>query len=154
MKCPACSTEQSKVIDKRDTSDFRIRRRRECLKCKKRFTTFEDIQFEEVVVIKKDGRREIFDKNKLYIGISRSCQKRPVSREQIDLIVDEVEQILRKNPKNEVPTKKVGELVMNRLKKVDEISYIRFASVYKSFTDLESFEQALKVLKTTKKKKR
>jgi transcriptional repressor NrdR len=154
MKCPACSSENSKVIDKRDTSDFRIRRRRECLSCKKRFTTFEDIQFEEVVVIKKDGRREIFDKNKLYIGISRSCQKRPVSREKIDNIVDEVEQILRKNPKNEVPTKKIGELVMSRLKKEDEIAYIRFASVYKSFTDLESFEQALKVLKTKKKKKR
>ena len=153
MKCPTCSNIETKVIDSRDTSEFRIRRRRECLKCKKRFTTFEDIQFEEIVVIKKDGRREIFDKNKLYVGISRSCRKRPVSREQIELIVNDIEKKLREHPKKEIPTKKIGELIMTRLKKVDEVSYIRFASVYRSFADIESFEDALKVLKGRKKKR-
>ncbi len=152
MKCPFCSSPDSQVVDSRDTSDFRIRRRRQCEKCKKRFTTYEDVQLEELVVIKKDGRREPFDKNKLLTGISRACIKRPVPQEKIAQIVDWVEAKLRKMSKPEVPAAKVGELVMERLQKVDGVAYIRFASVYRSFTDLESFEKALRTLKKGQKR--
>lgn len=150
MKCPFCSDPASKVVDSRDTSDFRIRRRRECLKCEKRFTTFEDVELEEISVIKKDGRREPFDRNKLLAGISRACVKRPVPRQTIEKIVESVEQKLRKLSGREVSATKIGELVMDRLKKADQVAYIRFASVYRSFTDVESFEKALRALKSRK----
>lgn len=151
MKCPFCHATESSVLDSRDTSDFRIRRRRECQKCAKRFTTYEDVQLEELVVIKKDGRREPFDKNKLLIGISRACIKRPVPQEKIVQVVEWVDARLRKTAKPEVPAAKVGELVMERLQKIDQVAYIRFASVYRSFTDIESFEKALRSLKKGKK---
>jgi transcriptional repressor NrdR len=147
MKCPFCSHGDSKVVDSRDTSDFRIRRRRECLKCKKRFTTFEDVELGEITVKKKDGRREPFDRNKLLTGLLRACEKRPVPRQTIEKIIEDVEHRLRKVPSHEVPTSRIGELVMEKLKKVDQVSYIRFASVYRSFTDIDSFEKALHALK-------
>ncbi len=152
MRCPFCAHAQSKVVDSRDTSDFRIRRRRECLKCAKRFTTFEDVQLEEITVIKKDGRREPFDRNKLLAGLMRACEKRPVPRLVVEKIVEAVEQRLRKRPHKEVPTTLIGELVMERLKKADQVAYIRFASVYRSFTDIDSFEKALHALKKAARK--
>ncbi len=151
MKCPYCTHAASKVVDSRDTSDFRIRRRRECLKCEKRFTTYEDVQLEEITIIKKDGRREPFDRNKLLSGIQRACEKRPVPRPTIEKVVEQVEQRLRKSPGLEVSTAKIGELVMERLRKVDQVAYIRFASVYRSFTDIDSFEKALRALRHGKK---
>lgn len=152
MKCPFCSRPDSQVIDSRDSSDSRIRRRRECLSCKRRFTTYESIEQQELYVIKRAGGREPFDRHKLAAGILRACVKRPVSREQVDKIVDLVEQRMRKNPKHELPTAQVGRMVMERLRKVDQVAYIRFASVYESFTDLASFEQAMRALKSKKKK--
>ena len=118
----------------------------------KRFTTFEDIQLEEITVIKKDGRREPFDRNKLLAGIMRSCEKRPVPRQTVEKIVEAVEQKLRKRPNKEVPTTLIGELVMERLRKVDQVAYIRFSSVYRSFTDIDSFEKALHALKKAARK--
>ncbi len=147
MKCPFCGHQASSVIDSRDTSDFRIRRRRKCDKCRKRFTTYEDVQLEELVVIKKDGRREPFDRNKLLTGVQRACIKLPIPQEKIVLLVDWAEGKLRRMPKREFPASKIGELVMERLQKVDHVAYIRFASVYRSFTDVESFEKVLKSLK-------
>lgn len=150
MKCPFCPSVSSQVVDSRDTSDFRIRRRRECSKCHKRFTTYEDVQLEEIVLIKKDGRREPYDRNKLLTGITRSCIKRPVPQEKIVQIVDYVEGRLRRSGAKETNTSKIGELVMEKLQKIDKVAYIRFASVYRSFTDIESFEKALRALKSKK----
>lgn len=151
MKCPFCGASSSSVVDSRDTSDFRIRRRRQCEKCHKRFTTYEDVQLEELTVIKKDGRREPFDRNKLLTGIARACIKRPVPHEKIVAVVDAVEAKLRRLAKPEIPAEKIGELVMERLQKTDQVAYIRFASVYRSFTDIDSFEKALRALKHSKK---
>jgi len=137
-------------VDSRDTDDFRIRRRRECSKCKRRFTTYEEVDKEDIFVIKKDGRREKFDRRKLMSGLERSCEKRPVSREQIEEMANWVEGKLRKSGKKEIETNGIGELVMERLRKVDDVAYIRFASVYRSFTDIDSFEDALKKLKRKK----
>jgi len=150
MRCPFCQHTDSDVIDTRDTDDYRIRRRRECAKCKRRFTTYEEAEKEDLFVIKKDGRREKFDRHKLLSGIQKACEKRPVSVEQTDEIANWVEAKIRKGDKQEVKTDEIGELVMERLKKVDEVAYIRFASVYRSFADVESFEQALKNLKKKK----
>jgi len=135
------------VLDSRDSSDSRIRRRRECLSCKRRFTTYETMELEELYVIKRAGGREPFDRHKLAAGILRACVKRPVSREVVDKIVESVEQRLRKSPKHEVPTARIGQMVMERLRKVDQVAYIRFASVYESFTDLASFDSVLRSLK-------
>ena len=151
MKCPYCSHAASAVVDSRDTSDGRIRRRRECLKCAKRFTTYESLELEELYVIKRDSSREPFERHKLEAGILRACAKRPVPREAIERIVDAVEQRLRKSPKHEVATAKVGQMVMERLRKVDQVAYIRFASVYESFIDVDSFEKALRALKEKKR---
>jgi len=150
MRCPFCQHTDSDVIDTRDTDDYRIRRRRECAKCKRRFTTYEEAEKEDLFVIKKDGRREKFDRHKLLSGIQKACEKRPVSVEQTDEIANWVEAKIRKGDKQEVKTDEIGKLVMERLKKVDEVAYIRFASVYRSFADVESFEQALKNLKKKK----
>ena len=147
MKCPFCAHSDSQVLDSRDSSDSRIRRRRECLSCKRRFTTYETIELEELYVVKRDGSREPFDKHKLAAGILRACVKRPVSREQVDKIVESVEHHLRKSPKHEVSTARIGQMVMERLRKVDQVAYIRFASVYESFTDLASFDSVLRSLK-------
>jgi len=150
MKCPYCSHRESDVVDSRDTDDCRIRRRRECAKCRRRFTTYEEVDKEDIFVIKKDGRREKFDRHKLLAGLGKSCEKRPVSRERIEEMANWVEGKLRKGGKREIATDAIGELVMERLRKVDDVAYIRFASVYRSFTDIDSFEDALRKLKRKK----
>lgn len=146
MKCPYCSAINSKVIDTRETKDA-IRRRRECLGCKKRFTTYERVDIAPLIVIKKDKTRETFDRNKLRNGILKACEKRPIPLEKIEKIVDNIEQKLRKRGKREVTSKLIGELVMTKLKKLDKIAYIRFASVYREFQDIRSFEQEIKKIK-------
>ena len=147
MICPFCEHRKTRVVDKREGNDAKtIRRRRECLKCGRRFTTFEKIETLDLLVIKKDGRREIFDRAKLRSGIIKSCEKRPVSAGDIEKIVDESEAELRKINASEILSKKIGEMVIKRLKKLDEISYIRFASVYRQFADLSDFEKELSKL--------
>ena len=150
MRCPYCSHSETDVVDSRDTDDHRIRRRRECAKCRRRFTTYEGVEKEDLFVIKKDGRREKFDRHKLLSGFEKSCEKRPVPREQIEEMANFVEGKLRKSGKKEIATSEIGELVMERLHKVDDVAYIRFASVYRSFTDIDSFEDALRKLKRKK----
>ena len=150
MRCPYCAHTETDVVDSRDTDDFRIRRRRECAKCERRFTTYEEVDKEDIFVIKKDGRREKFDRHKLMSGLEKSCEKRPVSREQIEEMANWVEGKIWKSGKKEIATNDIGELVMERLRKVDDVAYIRFASVYRSFTDIDSFEDALRKLKRKK----
>ena len=147
MNCPFCGHTETKVLDKRETADGKTtRRRRECLKCAKRFTTYERMEMGDLSVIKKDGRRELFDRNKVERGALRACEKRPVSREAIDRLVDETENEIRNRGSAEVPSKLIGDIVMKKLKRLDKIAYIRFASVYRDFTDLQSFQQELKRL--------
>lgn len=142
MKCPFCGNLESSVLESRTTEDnLAVRRRRECLKCKKRFTTYERAEGTSLVVIKKDGRREPFDREKLKKGILRATEKRPVSIELIDNLVDEVEQELRQRDTAEIPSRTIGSLVTRRLKKIDKVAYIRFASVYKEFQEPEDFEK-------------
>lgn len=144
MICPFCANEATRVIDKREGTGGKItRRRRECQKCGRRFTTFERVETLDLLVIKKDGKREIFDRVKLRGGIIKACEKRPVSAEDIEKIIDEIEGELRKNNTQEVSSKKIGELVTKKLKRLDEIAYIRFASVYRQFADLSDFEKEL-----------
>jgi len=147
MKCPFCSSGKSGVVDKRSATDDAIWRRRECLKCGKRYTTYERIETMPIMVIKKDGRLERFDRNKLKNGILKACEKRPVSLERIDRAVEEIEAKLRSRESLEAKSSEIGELVMRKLKAIDKIAYIRFASVYKEFADLEMFEQELKRIK-------
>lgn len=147
MKCPFCAHPESSVVDSRDSSDAAVRRRRECAKCGQRFTTYEEIELADLYVIKRDGSREPFDRRKLEQGVTRACVKRPVSRESVEKILDYVEQRLRKSPKREVSTARIGHMVMDRLRRVDQVAYIRFASVYESFTDVASFEKVLRQLK-------
>ena len=145
MKCPYCSSMDDKVVDSRLAHDGdAVRRRRECLKCNGRFTTYEYIEEVSLVVIKSDGRREPFNRKKLTTGIGLSCKKRPISTEQIDTVVDNITQELYKQPDKEVPSKTIGMLVMDELKKLDEIAYVRFASVYKQFKDKNEFLDELK----------
>ena len=147
MKCPFCGSGESKVVDKRETPDVKAtRRRRECLSCKKRFTTYERVEEVEFVVIKKDGRREMFDRNKVRMGILKACEKRPVKLEQIEKMVDQIENDLRKGESTEVKSSVIGDFVMKQLKKVDKVAYIRFASVYLEFADVQSFQHELKRL--------
>lgn len=146
MRCPFCSVGDTKVIDSRLSSDNTFRRRRECLKCKKRVTTYERIETANILVVKKDGTREQFNREKLLRGVIRACEKRPISSEKITGVVDEIEQELCEREKNEISSRKLGELVMKRLKKLDKVAYIRFASVYREFTDLKSFEEELQKL--------
>lgn len=146
MNCPYCNHIESKVTDSRDTGALSIRRRRECLKCGKRFTTYESIEMSPIYVIKKDGRREKFDRNKIKNGITKALEKRPISHEKIEEIVEEIEEKIRKSGKEEVETSLIGEYVMDALKQVDHVGYIRFASVYRSFTDVNSFEKEVKIL--------
>ena len=147
MKCPFCGYLDSKVVDSRPTEDgSSIRRRRECLSCHKRFTTFEVMESLPVVVIKKDGSRQSFDRSKLLNGMIRACEKRPVSFETMEKIADEIEQILQNELNREVPSAKVGEMVMDRLKGVDEVAYVRFASVYRQFKDISTFMNELSKL--------
>ena len=152
MKCPYCSFEESKVIDSRSADDGeRIRRRRECLKCGKRFTTHEVIETVPVIVVKRDKSREVFDRNKLTAGILRACEKRPVSLTQIDEMVDRIEAKLQSMLDREITTRQIGELAMEELKTVDEVSYVRFASVYRQFKDINTFLEELNKLLTEKK---
>jgi transcriptional repressor NrdR len=147
MKCPYCGSTESEVVETRASEDVdTIRRRRECLKCKKRFTTYERIENVNLVVIKKDGKREQFDRNKLRSGIMRSCEKTMVSVELIEKIVTEVERELRGGDSVEVESKKIGQMVAMRLKKIDKVAYIRFSSVFKRFVDVEDFEEEVKRL--------
>ena len=151
MKCPFCGYEESKVIDSRPTDEGqRIRRRRECLECGKRFTTYEIIESLPIIVIKKDKSRETFNRDKLMTGILRACEKRPVSVETMDNIIDEIEIIIQNSLDREVSSEKIGELVMEKLKKVDEVAYVRFASVYRQFKDINTFMSELtKLLEKT-----
>jgi len=145
MRCPYCNNDNNKVVDKRETDNGIVtRRRRECLSCNKRFTTYERIELVNLFILKKDGKRELFDPIKLEKGILRSCMKRPVSHGQVQNIVKEIELMLRNRSKTEIPSKNIGTMVLTRLKKIDKVAYIRFASVYRDFTDIEEFETELK----------
>ena len=146
MNCPYCNYIESKVTDSRDAGKYAIRRRRECLKCNKRFTTYESIEMEPLYVIKKDGRREKFDRNKIKNGMMKALEKRPVSHEKIEEALDFIEEKIRRLGKEEVETKVIGEYVMDCLKELDQVAYIRFASVYRSFADVSSFEKEVKNL--------
>lgn len=147
MKCPYCGSQEIEVVETRDSEDLdTIRRRRECLKCEKRFTTYERVENVSLVVIKKDGRREQFNRDKLKGGIISSCQKTKVSMEDIEKIVTEIERELRGADSVEVDSKKIGQLVATRLKKLDKVAYIRFSSVFKRFVDIEDFEKEVKRL--------
>ena len=151
MKCPFCGYSDSKVIDSRPAEEgSTIRRRRECLACQKRFTTYEIIERLPLVVIKRDGSRQSFDKVKLINGMVRACEKRPVSLSQLENIADEIEQELQSGLEREVRTVDIGEMVMSRLKDVDEVAYVRFASVYRSFQDINTFMEELSKLLTEK----
>jgi transcriptional repressor NrdR len=148
MKCPFCGAEDTKVTDSRDSSEaFEIRRRRECEKCEKRFTTYERIEAHPLVVIKKDGRRESFLYEKLMSGITKSCQKRDVSVEKMEEAGREIESSLRNEDKSEIPSGVIGELVAKKLRKLDKVAYIRFASIYKDFEDVTDFEKEIKSIK-------
>ena len=147
MKCPYCGYQESKVIDSRHSEDgTSIRRRRECLSCQKRFTTYETVESLPVVVVKKDGSRQSFDRNKLLNGMVRACEKRPVSLSALDDAVTEIEQIIQNSLEREIRTSYIGELVMERLKPLDEVAYVRFASVYRQFKDINSFMTELNKL--------
>jgi len=147
MKCPACGYNDSKVVDSRPTENGSIRRRRECLSCQKRYTTYEIIDPVPIIVIKKDGSREIFNKNKIINGLFKACYKRPVSINQINLIAAEIEAELQNSLKSECQSNEIGVMVMQRLRVVDEVSYVRFASVYREYKDVETFMNELKQLK-------
>ena len=147
MKCPFCGFEESKVIDSRPTDEGeKIRRRRECIKCTKRFTTYEIIENVPIVVVKKDKTREVFDRSKLVKGMLTACEKRPVSIETIEKAVSEIETTLQNSLDREVTSVRVGELVMEKLKAIDEVAYVRFASVYRQFRDIQSFRDELNKL--------
>ena len=151
MKCPYCSFEESKVIDSRSADDGeRIRRRRECLGCGKRFTTHEIIETVPIIVVKRDKSREVFDRNKLTAGILRACEKRPVSIQQIEAMVNSIETKIQSALEREITAAQIGELAMEEIKKVDEVSYVRFASVYRQFKDINTFLEELNKLLTEK----
>ena len=144
MKCPYCGYQESKVVDSSPSEDgTSIRRRRECLECQKRFTTYEFVESLPIVVIKKDGSRQTFDRNKVLNGMVRACEKRPVSMATLEATVADIEQIIQNSLEREVSTEQIGELVMERLKPLDEVAYVRFASVYRQFKDINSFMSEL-----------
>ncbi len=147
MKCPFCGFEESRVIDSRPTDEGeRIRRRRECLQCQKRFTTYEIIENLPVIVIKKDHSREVFSRDKLLNGLMRACEKRPVSIDMLERVIDDIESTLQNSLDREVTSEHIGELVMDKLKDVDEVAYVRFASVYRQFKDINTFMAELSKL--------
>ncbi len=154
MKCPYCGYEESRVIDSRPADEgSRIRRRRECLQCGKRFTTYEIIESLPIVVVKKDRSREPFDRQKLLNGLLRACEKRPVPLERLERAVDDIEAQIQNSLEREVPTTKIGEYVMEQLIRIDDVAYIRFASVYRQFKDIESFHEAIRKLMDEEDKK-
>jgi len=147
MRCPYCAHPESKVVDSRPSDEgASIRRRRECLECHRRFTTYETMESLPLMVIKKDGSRQSFDKSKLLNGMIRACEKRPVSFNTLETIANEIEQTLQNDMDREIPSAKIGELVMDRLKGVDEVAYVRFASVYRQFKDISTFMAELNKL--------
>ena len=147
MRCPYCGCEESKVVDSRPTDEGeRIRRRRECFNCQKRFTTYEVIETTPIMVVKRDNSREPYNRQKLTKGIMRACEKRPISLDQIDLIVDKVESRIENTLDREVPSERIGEYTMEELKNVDEVAYVRFACVYRQFQDIHTFMDELKRL--------
>ena len=153
MKCPFCNELDSKVVDSRPTDEGNsIRRRRECLSCHRRFTTYETVESLPIVVIKRDGSREAFDRAKLIRGLLKSCEKRPVSLKQLEALAEDIEQRLQNRLENEVDSQEVGEMVMQRLKDLDDIAYVRFASVYRRFQDIGSFRDELGRLISEKNK--
>ncbi|MCX5708493.1 MAG: transcriptional regulator NrdR [Candidatus Omnitrophica bacterium] len=154
MRCSFCGYKEDKVVDSRSIQEERaIRRRRECLKCGKRFTTYEYIEEPSLMVIKKDGRRQPFDRKKILSGIIKACEKRPVSMDKMEEIVIQVERVLQKKPAREVASTRIGELVMERLKGLDDVAYVRFASVYRQFRDVEQFMVELKDMLNKEKRK-
>jgi len=147
MKCPQCSFEEDKVVDSRTTKEGEaIRRRRECLKCGHRFTTYEYIERAPLMVVKKDGRREEYSREKLLGGLLKACEKRPVSREQLEKVIDDVETVMFAKFKNEVKSAEIGNLVIDRLQSLDEVAYVRFASVYRQFKDINQFMSEVRTL--------
>ncbi|MBW8383602.1 MAG: transcriptional regulator NrdR [Youngiibacter sp.] len=147
MKCPFCAFSESKVIDSRSIEDnSAIRRRRECLSCGKRYTTYEKVEDIPILVIKKDESRENFDKNKIITGLIRACQKRPVSRAQIESIATDIERTVSNRMISEISSSEIGEMVMSHLKEIDEVAYVRFASVYRQFKDINTFLEEIKSL--------
>ena len=144
MKCPYCGFQESKVVDSRHGEDsLSIRRRRECLNCQKRFTTYEIVESLPIIVVKNDGSRQSFDRNKILNSMVRAFDKRQVAMEQLESITTEIEQVIQNTLEREVPTARIAELVMERIKPIDEVAYIRFASVYRQFKDINSFLQEL-----------
>ncbi|MBI2548072.1 transcriptional repressor NrdR [Candidatus Woesearchaeota archaeon] len=140
MRCPYCQHTETKVLDSRE-SENAVRRRRECLQCEKRFTTYERVEMVDLLVVKKDGRREAFDRAKLMKGLVKACEKRPITMEVLEKVVHEIEQELRKRDSVEIPSNEIGELVMAKLKQLDKVAYIRFASVYREFEDIAHFQK-------------
>ena len=154
MKCPFCSTPDTKVTDSRLSRDGgTIRRRRKCGGCNRRFTTYERVEEVLPLVVKKDGRREVYDRHKVVAGIKRACEKRPVSIEDVERMVDEIEQRFQESGERELPSARIGEAVMARLKDLDQVAYVRFASVYRSFRDVNEFMQELSELLAHNKKR-
>ncbi len=151
MKCMYCGETESKVIDSRATEDGAIRRRRECLNCGKRFTTYETVVTTPVLVVKSSGARQAFDANKIKNGIIKACEKRPVPMQKIDQLVDDIQKKVYNSLNQEITSKEIGEMVMKELKDIDEVAYVRFASVYRSFTDISSFMEELEKMVKTKK---
>jgi transcriptional repressor NrdR len=145
MKCPFCQNLEDKVLESRETEDGRaVRRRRECLSCRGRYTSYERVEEKPLMVIKRDGRREQFNREKVHTGILKACEKRPVSIELIEVMVEEIERDIHREAGREVTTSKIGELVMEKLQKIDKIAYVRFASVYRKFEDLSEFVKEVK----------
>ncbi len=151
MRCPYCAKEESKVIDTRESEET-IRRRRECLECGRRFTTYERVAHTSLMVIKQDGRREAFDRQKLMNGIVRACAKRPVPTDRIEHMVDDIEMQLHTQNRSEVDSQKIGQMVMERLRVLDDVAYVRFASVYRRFADLESLQIEIQRLRERKER--
>ncbi len=147
MRCPFCQYPDSKVLDSRPAHDGQeIRRRRECLACHQRFTSYERVEDVPLWIVKKDGQREAFDRGKILRGILTACEKRPIALDDVERVVDDIERTLRDGHPSEISTRQIGELVMDRLRQMDEVAYVRFASVYRQFTDIEGFRQELERL--------
>ena len=147
MKCPFCANPEDKVVDSREGREGRVvRRRRECLSCSRRFTTYERVDEIPFMVVKKDGRREPFDRNKLLTGLVKACEKRPVPMSSLEKVVDEIENLMQESPEKELPASVIGERLMECLKEMDQVAYVRFASVYRQFGDLNEFMEELKAL--------
>lgn len=147
MKCPYCAHLEDKVVDSRSSNEGRsIRRRRECLKCQRRFTTYEYVEEIPLMVVKKDGRREPFDRKKILSGVIKACEKRPVPIEKLEELVNSIERTLQKKFEKEVSAAQIGELIMERLRDLDEVAYVRFASVYRQFKDIDQFMKEVKDL--------